>query len=254
MKHFFCTEGEAALAELLRRQPLLAFDFDGTLAPIVARPEDARVAPAVSRRLARLAERWPVAVVTGRQLADVRERLGFAPGCIVGNHGAESLADPAAAERLARALDGARALLGAHEAALAAAGVTLEDKGQSLALHYRLARDRDRARAEIDALLARLGPELKVFGGKLVCNLMAATAPDKAGAVQALVTAAGAGGALFAGDDVNDEPVFAAAPPHWLTLKVGRDDPASRARFLLDSPAEMPMLLDRILALADAAG
>ncbi|WP_028310820.1 trehalose-phosphatase [Derxia gummosa] len=252
MKHLFSPEGEAALADLLRLQPLLAFDFDGTLAPIVARPEDARVAPAVSRRLARLTERWPVAVVTGRQLADVRDRLGFEPGCIVGNHGAENLGDPAAAERLSRALDGARDLLAAQGAALAAAGVSVEDKGQSLALHYRLARDRDRARIEIESLLARTGPELRSFGGKLVFNLVAADAPDKASAVHALVRATGAGAALFAGDDLNDEPVFAAAEPHWLTIKVGHDEAATGARFFLDSPAEMPRLLDRILAVLDA--
>jgi trehalose 6-phosphate phosphatase len=53
----------------------------------------------------------------------------------------------------------------------------------------------------------------------------------------ALVARCGAACALFAGDDVNDEPVFVAAPPHWLTVRVGRDDRAlARAYFFLDSP------------------
>ena len=54
--------------------------------------------------------------------------------------------------------------------------------------------------------------------------------------------------AFFAGDDRNDEAVFASAPPDWLTLRVGRDDAASCARFFLDGPHEMAMLLDRMLA------
>ena len=64
----------------------------------------------------------------------------------------------------------------------------------------------------------------------------------------------GAASAFFAGDDVNDEPVFASAPEDWLTLRVGRDGPASRARFFLEGPEEMIMLLDHIVALCDAIG
>ena len=79
MRHLLSARGEAALAALMRRRPLLAFDFDGTLAPIVARPEDARVPAAVAARLAVLALRLPVAIVTGRAIGDVRHRLGFEP-------------------------------------------------------------------------------------------------------------------------------------------------------------------------------
>ena len=63
-----------------------------------------------------------------------------------------------------------------------------------------------------------------------------------------LVARAGCDSALFAGDDVNDEPVFAAAPSDWLTVRVGRDDPHSRARWFLDGTAEVPVLLEHMLA------
>ena len=72
MKRLFTPEGETALADTMRRQPLLAFDFDGTLAPIVARPDDARVPPAVAHRLQRLASRLPVAIVSGLSRASRR--------------------------------------------------------------------------------------------------------------------------------------------------------------------------------------
>ena len=243
--HVLGPEGEAALTELLARRPLLAFDFDGTLAPIVARPADARLSQAVAARLAALAERLPVAVVSGRSLADLRLRLGFVPTYLMGNHGAEDADDPEAAAAWRTALDPMRRHLAQRQALLAAAGVTVEDKGLSLALHHRLAPSQEAALAAIGTALRDGPPGISVFGGKRVVNLSPAGAPDKADALLALVARSGADCALFAGDDVNDEPVFERAPPHWLTLRVGRDA-ASRARFYLDSPAEMAMLLERL--------
>lgn len=250
MRHLFSPEGEAALAALMR-QPrlLLAFDFDGTLAPIVPRPQDAQVSTAVSQRLALLAERWPVAIVTGRRVDDVRGRLGFSPRFIVGNHGAEDAEAPgtAAAQGPLQAL---RARLRAAQALLADAGVTLEDKGPSLALHYRLSRTREQALQLIGTLLSPLDEGLRVFGGKLVVNVALARAPDKAQALFALLARCGAEQAFYAGDDLNDEPVFAAAPPGWLTLRVGRGGPRSKAAWGLDGPAEMALALARMVALA----
>jgi hypothetical protein len=158
-------------------------------------------------------------------------------------------ADPAVAQALSEALESARELLAQREPVLRAAGVSVEDKQQSIALHYRLARDRERARQVIDEVLQGVGPTLTVFGGKLVVNLTPANAPDKAHAVRSLVARSGAGGALFAGDDLNDEPVFAAAAPHWLTIKIGREPAQTRAAFFLENPAEMALLLERILSL-----
>jgi len=68
LKHLFSPEGNAALAAALRLQPLLAFDFDGTLAPIVSHPSDARIPAEVADKLRQLARRLPVAMAdsTGR--------------------------------------------------------------------------------------------------------------------------------------------------------------------------------------------
>jgi len=252
MQHLFTPDGESALTAVLRLQPLMAFDFDGTLAPIVARPDDAHISVAVAARMKALSARLPVAIVTGRAVADVRQRLGFEPQFIVGNHGAEQ--DTAAptggvmAGILASSLDGFRATLRAHADALQAVGVVVEDKGLSIALHYRLSRDRAQAQRLITDLLTPEPAGLRMFAGKMVVNAVAADAPDKAQAVHALVARLGAAAAFFAGDDVNDEPVFVSAPAHWLTLRIGREDPASRARFCLEGPQEMAMLLERVLS------
>ena len=79
MRHLFDEAGQAALQALMRSRPLLAFDFDGTLAPIVARPDDARVSQGIAGRLQRLAGLLPLAVVSGLleldQLTDLLHTL-----------------------------------------------------------------------------------------------------------------------------------------------------------------------------------
>jgi trehalose 6-phosphate phosphatase len=252
MRHLFKQAGRAALVNALRGRTLLAFDFDGTLAPIVARPDEARVDGAVSERLARLARLRPVAIITGRSVEDVAPRLGFEPHYIVGNHGAE---DPQGAARLdLSALEAFRQRLLANEERLRGAGVEVEDKGYSVALHYRNAGDSAAAQRCIEALLRDLEPGLRFFGGKCIANVVVAGAPDKADAVVALVARSHADTALFVGDDINDEAVFERAEPDWVTVRIGRDDPLSRADFFLDSHAEVATLLQLLLDVLEAAG
>ena len=251
MRHLFTAEGEAELAALVARRPLLAFDFDGTLAPIVARPEQARVPTATLRRLRRLAPHLPLAVISGRSVTDLRLRLGFEPSCVVGSHGAE---DPHGEHPVAWSvvLDGLRQRLRDAAVELQRAGVSVEDKGESLALHYRRAPDRAVARGAIERLLHPPDPQLLVFGGKMVTNVVPAGADDKAAALRRLAQRTHASAVLYLGDDVNDEPVFAAGEASWLSVRVGMHR-ASAARYFIDGPREVPRLLDRILALSGAA-
>lgn len=247
MQHLFSPAGEQALIDVMQRRPLLAFDFDGTLAPIVARPDDARVAPEVADRLQRLTQRAPLAIVTGRSRADVAPRLGFQPHFLIGSHGAEDPQGPPLPPESDAALQALREQIARERTGLASAGVEVEDKQQSLALHYRQATDQSLALARIEALLDGLGPALHRFGGKCVVNVVAASAPDKGQAVRTLLARAGASAAVFVGDDLNDEAVFAAAEAHWLTVRIGRDDPSTRAMFCLDRHEQVVELLDRLL-------
>ena len=235
----------------MARSPLLGFDFDGTLAPIVLRPEQARVSASLAGKLSRIAARLPVAIVSGRSAADVAGRLGFEPRYIVGNHGAEF--GPEAPQQDAAILDPVRALLQSRGAELRAAGVTVEDKGFSLALHYRCASDPPSARSLIQQILRAADGHCRTFAGKMVENVVPPGAHDKGRAMHTLVEHARADCAVFFGDDVNDEPVFEAAAPDWLTVRIGRDDRDSRAEFFLDHPAELGLVLDRMLVHLDAA-
>ena len=252
MRDLFSAEGEQALAAAIALRPLLAFDFDGTLAPIVAHPDDARVPSAVVSRLEHLGRAFPLAIVSGRGVDDIRARLSFQPRYLVGSHGAETPWIPQA--HPPSLLDPMRDRLARNATALVEAGVTVEDKGRSIALHYRLAPDPRRAYEVVDYLARSLDPGTSAFGGKLVMNFVAAGAPDKADAVARLVEHSGAQAAVFLGDDVNDEPVFARAAPGWLTVKVGPDERPSQAMYRLNGPEEIEGLLERILALAGSVG
>ena len=245
MRHLFGPGGLRVLAAFVRDDPLLAFDFDGTLAPIVSHPDRARVSKPVARELERLSLALPVAVISGRRVADVLPRLGFVPRFVVGNHGAEDPGDPASAHWPSR-FDGLRERLARAAQRLTGAGVWVEDKGHSLALHFRQAPDAAVATDRINEVLVDLDPSLRCFGGKLVVNVVCAEAPDKADSLAALMARADAHSALFGGDDVNDEVVFARHHRHWLCVRVGRDDPQSQADFFLDRSSEMRALLARI--------
>ncbi len=248
MRHLLTPDGQLALAAAMALRPLLAFDFDGTLAPIVARPADAHVPVAVLRRLSRLAELLPVAIITGRRVDDVRKRLTFQPAFIIGNHGAE---DPSEATPATDASVFAhfRDRLGAAVSDLQSAGVTVEDKQHSIALHYRLARDPASALKAIRRLVADLDDGLSAHDGKRVVNVVADAAPDKAHALAKLVQKCGAQSVVFVGDDLNDEPVFERAEPSWLTIRIGRDNPNTRAKYFLDTTAEVVTVLERMLVL-----
>ena len=248
MKHLFSPQGDVALAGAMAQRPLLAFDFDGTLAPIVSRSDEARVSLAVARRLDCLARDLPLAIISGRGVEDVRARLSFEPQFIIGNHGAEDPLAPAPVTR-SSVFDGLRQRLREHLPDLDSAGVVVEDKRYSMALHYRLARDRGWALDLITRLLSDLGPDIHTYGGKMVVNVVDARAPDKAQAVARLVQRCGARSAVFVGDDINDEPVFARAERSWLTVRVGRDDPNTQAMFCLDNFGEVASMLDRMLTL-----
>lgn len=248
MKHIFSADGKAALRSVIAHMPLLAFDFDGTLAPLVTNPQDAVMPLSVMRRISRLAALLPVAIITGRTVADVSARLGFEPRYVIGNHGAEGFEEQSR-DLYRQVLDAPRAVLALHQEQLREHGVQLEDKGLSIALHYRMARNREAAAAWLRILLARIEAPLTLSFGKCVVNVTPAHAPDKGAALKRLVAMEGATAAVFLGDDVNDESAFAIAESDWLTVRVGNTAMRSAAHYFLDDHAQVAVLLQDMIDL-----
>ena len=230
MIYAFSPEGVACLAAVLATGPLLAFDIDGTLAPIVDRPDEARLPEAVQRCLAELARRAEVAIITGRAVDDAQRMLSFEPHYLVGNHGIEGLPQwRARSDAFARTVGEWSATLDGF-GALSSMGVTIEDKRYSLSLHYRQAADADAAYRAILRCARLLDPEPRVIDGKAVVNLLPPGAPDKGDALSALIEETRCGTVLYVGDDDTDETVFGLNLPSVLTLRV---EPASESRAAL---------------------
>jgi trehalose 6-phosphate phosphatase len=247
MKSLFGAEGTAALAQLAAAHALYAFDFDGTLAPIEPHPEQVRTPANVMRLLRQLAQAAPVAVISGRRRADLVARLPAAVRYLVGNHGNEGGPARADAETMRAVCSGWRAQLQAWLADDPQShGVLVEDKTLSLSLHYRLARDRERAARLLERWIERLAPPPRVIGGKLVLNLLPPGALTKYEALAAIASAERAERVLFVGDDDTDELVFTQAPPHWLTVRVEMLR-TSAARYFVHQQSGVAMLLDRLV-------
>lgn len=245
MVHILSPEHRVVVAQVAWSHVLLAFDFDGTLAPIVEDRDEAEMRPGTARLFARVCEAYPVAVISGRARDDVARRLGSARAkYVIGNHGLEPGADMAPYASFVRAAftELAHALGGVH-------GVELEDKTYSLAVHYRRSRTRREARRIIHAAIDGLVTPARVVEGKCVVNLVPPGAPDKGVALRRLRAEQGAGVALYVGDDVTDEDVFRLDEPGRLvSIRVG-ESPASAAPYFLRDQLEMDELLAFLLAL-----
>ena len=233
------------------RRPAVFFDFDGTLSQIVADPAAARLVDGAAEALRALAAHVPVAVLSGRDLADVRERVGLPGLWYAGSHGFELIAPDGTAHRnddavaavpvLADAADTLRARLAGL------AGVAVEHKRYAVAVHYRNA-----ARADVPAVLAAVrtaGRErgLRVTTGREVIELRPDLDWDKGRTLRWILQRLPASGPqrwwpVFLGDDITDEDAFDAVRSPDLAgagiVVRHRDDGdrATAAGFALEDP------------------
>jgi trehalose 6-phosphate phosphatase len=196
----------------------LFFDIDGTLAPIVPRPEQSHVREEISRLLARLGRRYGcVACVSGRSVAEARRLVGVGGIAYAGSHGAELMLpgekQPTVVPAFASWEQRVRAFVDARESdrELRRLRVRVEDKGPIKAFHWRDVPDEASAETWLTGVSAEAQAEgLAIHWGRKVLEIRPPVAIDKGQAVRRLVEVSGARAALFAGDDVTDLDAFAA--------------------------------------------
>lgn len=246
-----------ALAELARSETLLvALDFDGTLAPLVDDPDEARALPRAREALLTLLElaRTPVALISGRAM-DSLVAVSDLPdtALLSGSHGIElkTGGDPSVTltadeiDRLSRLRAALESVASAYDQ------VWIEVKPAGFALHSRLASDTDAdaatrdavvAVAAIDGLTARRGSDVIEFSVR---------STNKGDAIQRLREHSGATAVFFAGDDVTDEDGFAALKTGDLGLKCGTG--TTLAAFSVAGPAEVAEVLHELAELRTRA-
>lgn len=237
---------------------LLGLDFDGTLAPIVPRPEDATLLPSSRDALDMLARRGDthIALVSGRSLEDLRRRVVLDRVYYAGNHGLEI--EGPDVQRVHEEADAARGALGRLardlERALAGIrGVIVEDKGLTLSVHFRLVDDpaeMERVR-DIVRESARAHSAIRLTDGKKVVEIRPDVDWHKGRAFRFLRATLeerfGRAPAIFIGDDRTDEDAFRELGDTDCSIVVG-DPPAheSVAQASLRSPDQVAEFLRRL--------
>lgn len=258
-----------ALADgLADRRPAVFFDFDGTLSDIVDDPDAARPVAGATEALGRLAARCPVAVLSGRDLADVAERVGVPGIWYAGSHGFELTApdgthhqNDAAAAAIPVLEQGAAQL---RDQLGKIPGVVVEHKRFGVAVHYRNA-ERDRV-GEVLAAVRAAGRRdaLRVTTGREVIELRPDLDWDKGKTLRWVIDhlpEAGSGSLtpVYLGDDITDEDAFDAVrdgdvPGVPILVRHSDDgDRATAALFALDSPARAAEFTARLADLLPGA-
>lgn len=234
------------LRKFARGNVLLAFDFDGTLAPVTSVPTHATLHRSTRNLLREVALQFPSIVVSGRSRSDAGRRLrgiGFLE--VIGNHGIE----PADTSRgTARVVRGWLPVLNENLGSIA--GVMVEDKQFSVSVHYRMALHKRKAVRAIRRVAKKL-PGACLVGGKQVINIVPRGAPNKGLAVEKERKRWRCEKVIFVGDDETDESVFALAKgASFLTIRVGAKR-TSLARFYIRSQRQINVLLRALLAARD---
>jgi trehalose-phosphatase len=249
-------------ARLGGRRLVVFLDYDGTLTPIVDDPAAATLSSAARAAVEGLARRVPVAVVSGRDLDDVRARVGLEGVYYAGSHGFD-IAGPGVREQN-RAGTAALPALDAAEASVrrrlaGVAGAQVERKRFSIAVHYRRVRAaQDVAQVkEAVAAAAAEHPTLRRATGKKVLELQPAADWDKGRAVLWLLSQLTRDGdealPLYIGDDTTDEDAFRALADRGVSVLVADAARPTAAGYVLADPERVRRLLQRLAALAEEA-
>ena len=252
-------DGLAALDAMTGRRPAVFFDFDGTLSNIVKNPDAAQLVEGAADALTSLTAQCPVAILSGRDLADVRRRIGLPGIWYAGSHGFE-LTGPDGAHHENPEAAASIPVLGEAAAELAdqlgdIAGVVVEHKRFGVAVHYRNAA-RNRV-GEVAAAVRSAGQRtaLRVTTGREVIELRPNVDWDKGKTLHWVLEhirddeQPGPLLPIYLGDDITDEDAFDAVADDGIPIVVRHSDDGDRATaatYALDSPERAREFTERL--------
>lgn len=254
MSRYLLSSSKGLLKSSRDRRISFFLDFDGTLSPIAARPQDACLPQEMKDVLKALAGAFPLAIVSGRRLGDIKARTGLPGIAYAGNHGLEI--DSPDFSMLFDAGPGTRDELSYLSRSLSKLserfpGSILEDKGLSLSLHYRLLDmalfgDFEKEFQEI-ASPALESNRIFLARSKMAFEIKANVAWDKGLAVLWMLKRPRFSGTtpIYVGDDETDMDAYRALGKNGISVHVGHE--IEEARFHLLEQAEVKVFLEMML-------
>lgn len=234
-------------------------DFDGTLTPIVGRPEDAILSEEMRKYISRLVDLCLVAIVTGRALNDIKEMVGIEGIYYVGNHGFE-ISGPEIEWTKREAVQAKKVIsdicASIEEKAGAIEGVLVENKGFTASVHYRLVKDEDVPKVkEIFRKATKpyeLEGEVRTSRGKKVLKIMPNLEWNKGKAISFLLESlelVEKPFPIYLGDDVTDEDAFRVLKRRkGLGILVSSKEKLSEAKYRLDCVDEVKIFFEKLIS------
>lgn len=241
----------------LTKPPFIITDYDGTLTPIAKRPEDAKLSQDMREILSQLSECYPVAIVSGRALENIRGAVKVNNVYYVGNHGFE-ISGPEI-KFVKEEANQARPIISKiceeiKEKVNPIEGTIIEDKGPTASIHYRLVQEEEIPKVK-KIVQDSIKPHqeegtVKVLHGKKVFEIRPDVDWDKGKAVLWLLESTGLENKnlpIYLGDDATDEYAFRALKGRGLGILVSRRDRKTEAEYRLKNVEEVKTFLRHLI-------
>ncbi|UCC95747.1 MAG: trehalose-phosphatase [Candidatus Omnitrophota bacterium] len=237
------------------KRPVFFLDYDGTLTPIVERPELAVISSDMKKTLERMCKHFTVAIVSGRLREDVQNLVGIEGIFYAGSHGFDisgpdfSFVLPEAQEAIPLIAQAIKTLKRNLESIK---GVLIEEKKFSVAVHYRLA-DQSKVPQVRDFVesVVKDNPRLRIMQGKKVFEILPALDWNKGKATRGIMRALrmkwANSSVIYIGDDTTDEDVFRVIRTRGTGILVAKDKKISAADFRVMNPGEVKKIFEMVL-------
>lgn len=247
MKYILEASNLKVLEALPSDDTLYAFDFDGTLSSIVTLHYQATASEVINKLMTRLCKLVPVAIISGRSVADLKRIINFTPKFLIGNHGLEGILSKEELDSIEmKCSDWQNYLIKNFSSDFEDNGIELENKKYSFSLHYRKAPNPEDAEQMIFQAVALLLPTATIIKGKYVFNILTSSEFNKGSALKKLLKVENKKYSFFIGDDDTDEDIFKIIDPDCITVRVEKSH-QSKAKFYINTQREVELLLAKII-------
>ncbi len=252
-----CHKRSGQKALLGKEKVIFFLDYDGTLTPIVERPDMAQISSRMREVTEELSRKYPVAIVSGRMRQDVQNLVGIKGLFYAGSHGFDikgpdfEIIQPKAEEvipLIEKAIEKLRSQLANIE------GVIIEEKKFSVAAHYRLVKNKDevdKVKEAVNSIVSASSDDLRLLSGKKVFEILPNMEWDKGKAIRWIIDSMKVDwentSIIYIGDDTTDEYAFSAIRTRGTGILVSDREKNSLAHFRLDSPEQVKELFERII-------